>query len=164
MLRRLARLPLRAARRALVALQRIVGEEPLDDAPPVRTSPTGPARKPAAAPPAEPSGSVAAAPPWQAPPPRPAPVPEVTVAAEPTPNPNAMKFNCSVTVVDKGSRSYDPSSADVPAWARALLALEGVRSVFAVRDFVTVTKEADADWAVLVEPIGAALRAGLSRA
>lgn len=76
--------------------------------------------------------------------------PAVRVAGESTPNPNAMKFTCSVKIVPKGSLSYNNAAvAGAHPLGQALFAIGGVRAVFAVNDFVTVTKEDHATWAVL---------------
>jgi hypothetical protein len=68
----------------------------------------------------------------------------------PTPNPNAMKFTLDVALparilADRGDDVDDE-------FARALLAIDGVASVFGVNDFVTITRAEGADW----EPIIAA--------
>ena len=66
------------------------------------------------------------------------------VAAEPTPNPNAMKFSVGRPVggpatFSSGQETDDPVGS-------GLLDIDGVASVFMTADFVTVTKEAEADW------------------
>jgi hypothetical protein len=65
----------------------------------------------------------------------------------PTPNPNAMKFTLDVALparilADRGDDVDDPLT-------RALLAIDGVASVFGLNDFVTITREEGAEW----EPI-----------
>ena len=68
---------------------------------------------------------------------------------QPTPNPNAGKFVVGRNVTPAGtSRSYfSPEEAAGDALARDLMALAGVRSIFMVGDFVTISKTAAADWA-----------------
>lgn len=85
-----------------------------------------------------------------------------SVSAEDTPNPNARKFVCSVTVVEQGSLSFG-SAADAEAHplGKALFAVPGVKSVFAVKDFVTVTKTDDADWAKLSPKLVKAIQGAL---
>lgn len=80
-----------------------------------------------------------------------------------TPNPNAGKFVADRPVVpDDRSRSYF-SAADAAGdpLASALMALDGVASLFLVEDFITVTKTPDADWRELIPRIEAAIRANL---
>jgi Scaffold protein Nfu/NifU N terminal len=62
----------------------------------------------------------------------------------PTPNPNAMKFTLDVALPERilADRGDDVDDE----FTRALLAIEGVVSVFGVNDFVTITRDADADW------------------
>ncbi len=92
----------------------------------------------------------------------PKPTRSVDVYAEDTPNPNARKFTASVRVLEKGSLSVN-SEADAqkhPIGA-ALWPLGGIRGIFAVNDFVTVTKEDGASWDTLSPRIVEALRRAL---
>ena len=68
-----------------------------------------------------------------------------------------------VSVVEgRRGRTYDSAeaAADDPV-AAPLMALEGVRGVFMVADFVTVTKAPEASWAELAPRVQAALRAAV---
>ena len=61
-----------------------------------------------------------------------------------TPNPNALKFSVGVdvggpTTVVAGKETDDPMGA-------ALIAIDGVTSVFMTNDFVTLSKVPDASW------------------
>lgn len=88
---------------------------------------------------------------------------KVRVRGEPTPNPNAMKFSCSVKVIAKGSVTFNTATAAAGhRVGEALFLVPGVRSVFAVNDFVTVTKEESAGWSTLAPAIEAALQSALS--
>ena len=67
---------------------------------------------------------------------------------ESTPNPDAMKFALDVTLperllANRGDDVNDP-------FVRAVLAIDGVASVFGINDFVTVTRERGADWDSIV--------------
>jgi hypothetical protein len=61
-----------------------------------------------------------------------------------TPNPDAMKFTLDITLPQRilANRGDDVDDE----FTRALLDTVGVASVFGVNDFVTVTREHDADW------------------
>jgi hypothetical protein len=61
-----------------------------------------------------------------------------------TPNPNAMKFTLDVTLPERIDTTRGEGT-DAP-FAQAMLEVDGVASVFGINDFVTVTREADADW------------------
>jgi len=77
-----------------------------------------------------------------------------------TPNPQAGKFTVGRTLVE-GRRGMTFDSAEKAAGepiAARLLAEPGVRSVFIVADFITVTKDSDATWADLAPRVQAALR------
>ena len=75
----------------------------------------------------------------------------VEVRPEPTPNPNAMRLAMSAPLLGDRPRTFsDPAAtADAP-WAARLLAIPGVVSVFALRDFLTVTKKPGAAWDAIV--------------
>lgn len=77
-----------------------------------------------------------------------------------TPNPDAGKFTVGRTLVEgrRGRTVDSPAAAEGDPLAARLLAEPGVRSVFIVADFVTVTKEPDAAWGELAPRVRAALR------
>jgi len=61
-----------------------------------------------------------------------------------TPNPNALKFTVGV---DVGGPLTFVAGQDVDdATGAALVAIDGVTSVFMTSDFVTLSKDADASW------------------
>jgi Scaffold protein Nfu/NifU N terminal len=68
-----------------------------------------------------------------------------------TPNPNAMRFALSEKAIGSKSRSFaSAEAARGVGWAERLFALPGVTSVFAVNDFVTVSKAPQAKWDAIV--------------
>ena len=79
-----------------------------------------------------------------------------------TPNPNAHKFTCSVTVIEKGSASFNTAeeAASHPL-GKHIWPIGGVKGIFAVKDFVTVTKTNEADWTELSRRIPDAIRRGI---
>lgn len=85
------------------------------------------------------------------------------VSFENTPNPQAGKFTVGRTLVEgRHGRTYDSAgSAAGDPIAAALMALDGVRSVFMVADFVTVTKAPEASWGDLAPRVQEAIRAAL---
>jgi NFU1 iron-sulfur cluster scaffold homolog, mitochondrial len=91
-------------------------------------------------------------------------VPKPSVTFSETPNPAAGKFSVGRTLVEgRSGRTFDsPASARADPVAARLLREPGVRSVFMVSDFVTVTREPDATWAELVPRVRAALQEVLS--
>ena len=86
--------------------------------------------------------------------PAPVPRPPVGVRRERTPNPNAMKFTCTIPVIAGSSRSFTraAAAADNPL-ARALFEIPGVVGVFAVNDFVTVTRAPEVGWDALAPAV-----------
>lgn len=69
------------------------------------------------------------------------------VIPQSTPNPNAMKFSLDRPVVSGPSQTYTSKedAARDPLAAR-LFEIPGVKQVFFLGNFVTVTKESDALW------------------
>ena len=73
------------------------------------------------------------------------------VVPEPTPNPNAVKFTLDRPSTEGRAQTFRAGSdpAESPLGAR-IFALDGVTNVFMTSNFVSVTKEDDADWNELV--------------
>jgi hypothetical protein len=61
-----------------------------------------------------------------------------------TPNPNALKFTVGSDV--GGPKTYVAGRDDGDPLASAILAIDGVASMFMTADFVTLTKMPDASW------------------
>jgi len=93
------------------------------------------------------SAAGSAATPSQKKAPAPPPPADVDVRPEPTPNPNAMKFSVGQTICETGSFTFSVDDTDIghPV-ARAVLQVDGVKTVFGVNDFVTVTKDPSVEW------------------
>jgi hypothetical protein len=84
----------------------------------------------------------------------------VSFRITPTPNPNSLKISFDRKLREAGSVTYDSvESAKKDPLARELLRIPGIRSVFVLNDFVTVTKEPASSWDA--EAIEAAVRAHL---
>lgn len=66
------------------------------------------------------------------------------VTIENTPNPNALKFTVGRDV--GGPATFVDGQETDDAMAQALLALEGVTSIFMTSDFVTLSKTPEASW------------------
>ena len=81
----------------------------------------------------------------------------LAIAPSGTPNPNAVKFTLNRTVAAKGTTYRDAVSADAP-WAKQLLGIAGITQVFALNDFISVTKTVDADWNIVGPKIEEILR------
>jgi hypothetical protein len=68
----------------------------------------------------------------------------MAVTIDPTPNPNALKFTVGADV--GGPKTFVAGADTDDPIASALLDLEGVTSVFMTADFVTLSKQPDANW------------------
>lgn len=84
--------------------------------------------------------------------------PKVTFSE--TPNPEAGKFTVGRTLVEgrRGRTVDSAAAAEGDPVAARLLAEPGVRSLFIVADFVTVTREPGTAWSDLAPRVKAALR------
>ena len=78
----------------------------------------------------------------------------------PTPNPNALRFSLDVTLPGTLSASSPEEAGDNPFLA-AIVAIDGVASVFATADFVTVTRATGGDWHEIVPAVQEAAAAHL---
>lgn len=80
------------------------------------------------------------------------------IQTENTPNPNTVKFLPGQSVMSKGVAEFKTmEEAAVSMMAQKIFGLEGVTGVFYGADFVSVTKEEDADWEMLKTRIMAAI-------
>lgn len=68
-----------------------------------------------------------------------------TATPSQTPNPNALRFSLDVTLPEPLTASSPDEAASSPLLA-ALFEIDGVASVFATADFITVTRARGADW------------------
>jgi hypothetical protein len=71
------------------------------------------------------------------------------IIVEGTPNPNAVKLTLNRTVATQGKTYRDAATADAE-WAKGLLGIAGVTQVFAINNFISVTKAPDADWETII--------------
>ncbi|MBI3996633.1 MAG: NifU N-terminal domain-containing protein [Candidatus Omnitrophica bacterium] len=70
------------------------------------------------------------------------------ISAQGTPNPNAAKFTLNRVVAAHGTTYRDAATANV-TWAKQLLGIAGVVQVFAVNNFISITKTSEAEWSAL---------------
>lgn len=68
----------------------------------------------------------------------------MAVTVSPSPNPNAMRFSVGTPV--GGPTTHTKGSEPEEAFARDLLSLPGVTSIFMTADFVTISKTPDGSW------------------
>ena len=78
------------------------------------------------------------------------------ITVERTPNPAAMKFTVGEPV---GGPATFTDGQDSPEFASRILSIDGVNSVFATSDFVTVSADASIDWDAAVPVIVEVLEA-----
>ena len=72
------------------------------------------------------------------------------IQTESTPNPDSFKFLPGKEVLPRGSRDFRSfREAQVSPLAKKIFQMDGVTGVFLSSDFVTVSKDNDADWLVL---------------
>lgn len=85
----------------------------------------------------------------------------LNVTVQPTPNVNALKFVLNQRVTEGRSQTFtDPNTAASPL-ARDILRISGVRQVFFLNDFITVTRTEGADWAIVAPQVETLIRTHL---
>ncbi len=77
----------------------------------------------------------------------------VTVTAEATPNPHSMKFVMNRTITAKGISITNRATATAYPLAAHLFDVPGVKGLYMMNDFISVTKEPSVAWEALVGPI-----------
>ncbi len=82
-----------------------------------------------------------------------------TITFHPTPNPNSLKFVVEDgAILDNGMLVFgNAAEAHNHSLGRALFAIEGVVNVFALPQFLTVSKAPAADWNDIVPGVEAAI-------
>jgi hypothetical protein len=87
---------------------------------------------------------------------------ELQIRIEATPNPQSLKFSLNRTVWEGRAQTFsDASQAFASPLARQLLAVAGVKSVFFLRDFVTISREPGALWETIAPEVERILRDNL---
>lgn len=81
------------------------------------------------------------------------------IQTQDTPNPDSLKFLPGIEVLGKGNTKDFPSamSAMSSPLAKLIFRIEGVRGVFFGGDFITVSKEEDAEWRIMKPEIFAVI-------
>lgn len=83
-----------------------------------------------------------------------------TATPSSTPNPDATKFALDTKLPAMFNATNVDQAASIP-FAADVFAAGGVASVFGVNDFVTVTRQAGADWDPIIAAVQAAAGAHL---
>lgn len=74
----------------------------------------------------------------------------VTVTVQPTPNLNALKFVTNRRLTEGRSQTFTDAVTAAAPLARELLGIPGVRQVFFLNDFITITRTEGTDWDAVV--------------
>ncbi|MBY0013200.1 virulence factor [Paenibacillus typhae] len=73
---------------------------------------------------------------------------------EPTPSPNTMKLHLDESLEPGIRRTYTPESErSAPAWARDMLTIPGVTSIYHAADFAALERKGSADWAAILSEV-----------
>jgi hypothetical protein len=84
------------------------------------------------------------------------------VTVHPTPNVNALKFVVNRRMTQGRSQTFTDASTATSPLARDLLLIAGVRQVFFLNDFITVTRQADVEWEAVAPQAEALIRQHLA--
>jgi hypothetical protein len=86
-------------------------------------------------------------------------VSRLEIQVEGTPNPNAAKFVLGNGTLGSAGRTYfSVADAEGDSLAERLFEIQGVRALFMVDNFITVTRSEDAAWDEIVEGVVCAIR------
>ncbi|MBO9610110.1 MAG: conserved virulence factor C family protein [Paenibacillaceae bacterium] len=80
------------------------------------------------------------------------------VSIEPTPSPNSMKLNMDESLpagvrLSFSGRGAADANADMPDYARRVLAIEGVTGLYHAADFIAVDRHPKADWQTILSAV-----------
>jgi hypothetical protein len=82
---------------------------------------------------------------------------EINVQA--TPNPNAIKINTSERIFDgPASTSLKSGSETDHPLAKALLSIKGIDNIFGINNFVTISKNTNAEWDTILPKVEEAFK------
>ena len=85
------------------------------------------------------------------------------IRVEETPNPNSLKISVNRMIWEGRAQTFSsPEQALTSPLARDLLAVPGVKSVFFLRDFVTISREPGAAWESIAPQVETILRGHLN--
>lgn len=77
---------------------------------------------------------------------------ELEISAMPTPNPNTIKFIVNLELLQKGSVEFNSEEqAKGSLIAERLFTVDGLDQVFVGKNFISITKTADAGWEDVLE-------------
>lgn len=88
----------------------------------------------------------------------------LTLTVQATPNVNALKFVLNRRMTEGRSQTFTDASTAASPLARDLLAIPGVRQVFFLNDFITVTRQDGVEWDPVVGQAEALIRRHLAGA
>ncbi len=77
----------------------------------------------------------------------------LSVTVQPTPNVYALKFVLNRRVTEGRSQTFTDLNTGASPLARDILGISGVRQVFFLNDFITVTRTEGADWEVVAPQV-----------
>ncbi|MFB5661731.1 conserved virulence factor C family protein [Alteribacillus sp. HJP-4] len=78
------------------------------------------------------------------------------ISIEPTPSPNTMKLILNESLPSGKSNNYtEKNKADAPELLQGVLAVEGIKGIYHVADFMAVERSSKADWEVLLPQVRA---------
>ncbi|HLJ58566.1 MAG TPA: NifU N-terminal domain-containing protein [bacterium] len=90
--------------------------------------------------------------------------PALTVIVQPTPNVNALKFVVNRRMTEGRSQTFTEAGSAASPLARDLLGIAGIRQVFFLNDFITITRAEGVDWDAVVPPAEELIRRHLAEA
>jgi hypothetical protein len=84
------------------------------------------------------------------------------VRVDGTPNPNSLKFTVSAPVSAKPATFASSAAAQADPLAKKLFEVSGVKSIFMISNFVTVTKDSATEWESIADTLAGLIEAHFS--
>jgi hypothetical protein len=83
----------------------------------------------------------------------------IEINIQETPNPNSIKVSTNQSIFE-GPRSTSLKSGDETdhPLAKALLSIEGIDNIFGIKDFVTISKQANTSWDAILPKVEEAFK------
>ncbi|HEX7065403.1 MAG TPA: virulence factor, partial [Bacillales bacterium] len=73
------------------------------------------------------------------------------ISIEPTPSPNTMKLNMDESLPERETRNFKvKNSEEAPQYARKLLAIDGVKGLYHVADFIALERDGKVEWQAIL--------------
>jgi len=79
------------------------------------------------------------------------------VVSQRTPHPDAIKFTLNRNISSEGKTYQDPNTAQ-QVWAKEILTVSGATQLFAINNFISMTKDKASNWEQIIPRVNETLQ------